>query len=133
MNATWTDKDYSIFVQSLCRHWIGVLDDSETVKEKVQFCFWLATEGLRDGKPSFAMSKVAETKIVNAMESAIAAEDWPHVWEVWMELNEQEQEHMNSVLDRHRRKEWKEAITKGAAAVNSAEAPEPPYIPLRDL
>ena len=131
--ATWTDKDYSIFVQSLCRHWVSSADDEQAVKAKVQFCFWLATEGLKAGNPSFSMSKVAETKIVRAMEKAIAANDLHGVWEVWSELDENEQKHMDSVLDRHRRAAWKEAILAAGAMLNQQPAPEPTYPKLEDL
>lgn len=124
---SWTDRDNSIFVQSLCRHWIGPDDDRDDVKEKLRFAYWMATQGLvsPNGDTAFTMSKIAETKIVNAMEAAIESGDHGKIWETWQELSQDEMDFMNDHMDRHRRKRWKAAIIEAAAVMNDEPAPEP--------
>lgn len=83
---------------------------------------------------TFRMPKNVEGKIVKAMDKAISAEDWPGAYEVWSELSEDEKTYMNNSLDRHRKKAWREAITKGghmaSQAANNEPAPEPEGVPL---
>lgn len=127
----WTDKDYSIFVQSLCRHWIGPEDSPASVRHKVGEMFRLATvdlpklAGQSSEKP--ALSKQMETKIIKAMEKAIEADDLAGVWELWNELDEDEKGHMNSMIDRNRRSRWKKAILEAAAMVRESDTPEPTF------
>lgn len=80
---------------------------------------------------TFRMSKPAETKVIKAMEKAIAAEDHAAVWEVWSELDEAEKNYMNSTLDRTRKTLWKKWIME--AGQMSATATDPNYEPPADV
>lgn len=73
---------------------------------------------------TFRMSKVAETRTIKAMEAAIDADDHGAIWETWNELEEAEKNHMNSTLDRTRRKRWKDAILAAAATVTNKTDPK---------
>jgi len=128
--GSWSDKDFAIFVQSVGRHWICPEDEPIEVQKKMQFLYRLASGQLLLNEPVSAMSKPAETKLINAMEAAIEADDHGAIWETWSELSQEEMDHMNAILDRHRRTRWKKAILAAGSTMNNADAPEPKAVDL---
>lgn len=72
---------------------------------------------------TFRMSKQTETKIIRAMEKAIADDDMGAVWEIWDELEEEEKNYLNSTLDRTRKAAWKKAIMAASEAFREQTDP----------
>ena len=87
-------------------------------------CQELDLRGDREMPAKPVMSKPAETKVIRKMEAFIAAHDAGGIWETWSELSEAQQIHLNSVLDRWRRAEWKAAIDWATSVLNITGVPE---------
>ena len=132
--SDWTPKDFSIFVQSLMRNWIGPEDDSATVRRKMETMYFLAVLDLprmASQKPP-TMSKQKQGRYVNLMEKAIQEDDHGAIWELYRELEEDEVwDELTSTMDRWRVQRWKKAIY--TAGKTFQETPDPRFIPPLDI